>query len=160
MRTLIYTTSRSGFAGKIIEAMKVWLVIKPLQRFSDHEKYLSKLESMRQLPEGTIGHDIAGLLDAEGLEIIPKFENHDLKHLVLGYGMSPEEEVRMQAYLLGNGNYSFSCLLFVCSGLLLPRFWTTFYHDFKKGRVSRSILELNIDECMLLTTADVIRSYR
>ena len=37
------------------------------------------------------------MLDEKGLKLIPGFERHDLNHLILGYGMEPEEELCMQA---------------------------------------------------------------
>jgi hypothetical protein len=152
---------RSGsLSGFFIESSKKWLVVKPLQLFSNRRYYAEKLETMRNLPVGTIGKDVANMLDAADLKIIPKFENHDLKHLILGYGMSPLDEIRMQAYLIGNGNRSFSCYLFVGLGILMPRYWKTFYADFKRGKDSFSILDLEIDDCMQESTAELIWEYR
>ena len=139
---------RRQLAESIIEIAKVYGVIKPLQFVHSSAQYSAKLEAMRSLPSGTIGSSIAEMLDNEGLKLIPRFEDHDLKHLILGYGMSTIDELRMQAYLFGNGNRSISCMLFLSSALLLPSSWNTLYTDFKKGKNSPSILRLSIDDCM------------
>jgi len=139
---------RRQLAESIIEIAKVYGVIKPLQFVHSNAHYSAKLEAMRSLPSGTIGSNIAEMLDNEGLKLIPRFENHDLKHLILGYGMSTIDELRMQAYLFGNGNRSVSCMLFLSSALLLPSSWNTLFQDFKKGKNNPSILRLSIDDCM------------
>ena len=72
-----------------------------------------------------------------------------MKHLLLGYGITKaQEEIKMQAYLFGNGNYSFSCILFLLSGILFPSLWNKFYKEYRKGKKAPSILELSIDDCM------------
>lgn len=45
----------------------------------------SKLVQLRTLEKGTVGREIAEMLDGKGYRLIPKFENHDLKHIVLDY---------------------------------------------------------------------------
>lgn len=142
---------RLSFREKIVEGLKIWLVIKPLQLIFNSSVDL-QLRNLTQLPKGTIGYDIYQLLNKYDLKIIPKFESHDLKHLILGYGMSSIEEIRMQMYLLGNGDYSIPCLLFVASGILFPKEWSTFHKDYKKGKRSPSILHLSISDCKMEKT--------
>ena len=147
-----------NFREKIIEGLKVWLVIKPLQII--YKKSAEKLSNeLKNSPNGTIGNDIYRLLQEHQLSVIPKFENHDLKHLVLGYGMSSIEEVKMQMYLLGNGNYSISCLLFIASGILFPQEWKGFYAEYKKGKQAPSILDLSIHNCLLEKTDRIKATY-
>ncbi|WP_053970081.1 hypothetical protein [Mangrovimonas sp. ST2L15] len=141
-----------------VEGLKIWLVIKPLQFLfkNEMEKHMVELQSCK---EGTVGYDIYGMLKKYHLNVIPKFENHDLKHLILGYGMSPLEEIRMQMYLLGNGNYSIYCLLFALSGILFPKQWRSFYLAFKKGKNRVSILNLTISDCIHMQTEKLKRTY-
>lgn len=146
------------FRESLVETLKIGLVIKPLQLIHRKllEKHTSELENCK---EGTIGHEILQILKAHDLKVIPKFEDHDLKHLILGYGMSSIDEIKMQMYLLGNGNYSLSCILFASSGLLFPREWSNFYSEFKKGKHAVSILELSIQDCMTKQTQEVRAVY-
>lgn len=146
-------------AEVIIEILKINLAIKPLQFFCRPKYYNDKLEQMRNLPKHTIGSDIAEMLDKKNLKIIPKYEDHDLKHLILGYGMSPIDELRMQAYLFGNGNYSLTCILFLSSALLLPHSWKKLYTDFKIGKQSQNILHLKLKDCLEENTESIKLKY-
>ena len=145
---------------KFIDNIKIFLVIKPLQFFHNKNYYEKKLNFMRNLSENTVGNDVARMLDKKGLKLIPKFENHDLRHLILGYEMTTEDEIKMQMYLFGNGNYSISCLLFLCSGLLFPNLWKSFYEEYKKGQNAPSILKLSVDSCMHEQTATIKKVYK
>lgn len=143
---------------KFVESIKVYLVIKPLQYIyrSSSEKRFELYESS---PEKSIGNDLYKMLDKHTLKLIPKFEDHDLKHLVLDYGMSSIEEIKMQAYLFGNGSKSIFCLLFLASGILFPRAWFSFYEEYKKGKEAPSIQNLSIDDCMKERTETIRMIY-
>lgn len=151
-------SKRKKIAEYLIEMMKIWLVIKPLQ-IAFARKNAHKTNLLKASPENSVGKDIAHLLELHNLHLIPFYEDHDLKHLILGYGMSSEEEVRMQVYLLGNGNRSLSCVLFVLSGLLIPSSWNLFYQDYLAGKNAPSILDLTLDYCLHQTTAELKERY-
>jgi len=135
-------------AERFIDSYKLYGVIKPLQFFLGGKYYRQKLAYMRELPVHTVGYELAQILDRHQLQLIPKFEEHDLKHLILGYGMSTEEELGMQAYLLGNGSRKLSCILFLSSAILLPSLWRYLYQEFKKGRSKVSIRKISLYICM------------
>ena len=132
-------------ADWLVEQLKIRLVIKPLQRWVKPKYFEQKLAFMRSLPQDSVGYRLAEMLDQKGLKLSPYFESHDLKHLLLGYGMSSGDEIRMQAYLFGNGNRSVFCMLFLLSGILYPASWSVFYRDYKKGKAAPSILELDLE---------------
>ena len=61
--------------------------------------------------------------------------------------MTAEDEIRMQAFMIGNGNYSIpSFTIFFFGALLLPDLWLTFYSDFKKGRQTIPISKWTIND--------------
>ena len=151
---------RTKIVESFIESIKVFFVIKPLQKlFYNEGFYEQKLIAMRNLPPNTVGNDLAKILDANELQLIPKYEAHDLKHLILGYEMTTRDEIRMQAYLFGNGNYRLSCILFLSSGILLPSRWEDFYSEYKKGKNAPSIINLSFDECIEKRTQDLRKKY-
>ncbi len=146
--------------GKLIANTKDYLVVRPLQLLFPRSRYEQKLQLLRSLPDHTVGNDLARMLDEKGLKLIPGFERHDLNHLVLGYGMEPEEELCMQAYLVGNGYYKLHCCLFLCSSVLLPCLWRTLFAHFKLGKRGESLSSLSLKEYMTEKTEFVIRKYR
>ncbi len=133
---------------KAIEFAKVSGIISVLQTVYDMKPFDAKLQAMRSMPSGSVGREMSILLDKHGFRLIPKYENHDLKHLILGYGMTPKEEVKMQFFLIGNGNYSFSCLLFASLGIFMPDIWKELREDFSRGKRVDSILSLEMDDCL------------
>lgn len=98
---------------------------------------------------------MANLLDDQGFQLIPKFPNHDLKHVVLEYEMKMEDEIKMQAYLVGNGNYTWPCLLFLSLGLFRPRIWKELFIHYKQGQNSQSIFNLNLEDIMEVSIDEI-----
>lgn len=111
------------------------LSVTTIEYFSHMKPYHEKLSRLRGMKEGTLGKAMVDCLDEHQLNLVPGYESHDLKHVLLGFKMTPEDEIRLQAFMLGNGNYSLPSLaIFVFGASLLPDLWTTFYADFQKGR--------------------------
>lgn len=112
------------------------------------------------LPEGTLGKDIADCLAQHGLRLVPGYESHDLKHVLLDFKMTPVDEIRLQAFMLGNGNYSLpSFAIFVFGAIFLPDLWRTFYRDYQNGKRSTPISDWTIEEyahCKTNTLREII----
>ncbi len=118
-----------------------------IEKNHDMKPYKKIILDLRKCKKDTLGKEIANCLDTYGLNLVPKFESHDLKHVLLEYKMTPEGEIRMQAFMIGNGNYSIpSFAIFIFGAFLLPDLWKTFYKDFKKGRKTKSISNWTIEE--------------
>lgn len=140
--------------------LKSNLIIKPMHWLFYNDQYDLKLFKMSQMPKGTIGKDIADMLIKGNMKLIPKFENHDLKHLILGFQMTPTDEVKMQAYLFGNGNRTIFCILPLLTGIFHPSLWEEYYQAYKNGKKAPCILNLSIEECIHQNTSDIIKQYR
>ncbi len=119
----------------------------------------AKLAQLRALKKGTVGKEVAEMLDKKGYRLIPKFENHDLKHIVLEYEMTMEDEIKMQAYLVGNGNTTFPCLLFLSLGLFYPSIWNDLAAEFRQGKSTNSIQLLTLDNCMDKSLTEIKNEY-
>ena len=145
--------------GSVTKYIKICCVVKPLQFLVARASCRQKLEHLRSLPDHTVGNDLAKMLDSRGLKLIPGFAKHDLNHLILEYDMTPEEELCMQAYLLGNGHWQLQCLLFASSAVLLPGLWSTLWDHYNLGRRSESISPLKLDDCLDRNTEQVRRQY-
>ena len=80
--------------------------------------------------------------------MVPGFESHDLKHVVLAYELEPVGEIRLQAFMLGNGNWTVpSILIFLFGFVLLPQHWRLFWQDFQAGRQCLPLATLKIADC-------------
>ena len=61
--------------------------------------------------------------------------------------MDPEGEIRLQAFMIGNGNISLPSLAILIFGsILLPSQWRQLYWDFKKGLNSIPVSSWTIEE--------------
>ena len=132
-----------------------------IEKFNDMSNCKTKVEELRKLPQGTIGKEIANCLDENTLNLITNFESHDLKHVLLDFEMTPIDEIRMQAFMLGNGNYTFPCFAILSFGIiLLPNYWRELFRDFKRGKNTKPISEWNIEhyaEMKLLECREIIK---
>jgi hypothetical protein len=116
------------------------LSVLTIERFHNMKVYEDKVKELRKFGEATLGRDIADCLDKHNLRLVPGYESHDLKHVLLNYEMTPVDEIRMQAFMLGNGNISTPSLaIFLFGFILLPHKWNQFFKDFNLGLSSKSI---------------------
>ncbi len=121
----------------------VWII----EQFHDMNVYEDKVNKWRDLQQGTLGRDVADCLDSNHLRLVPGYESHDLKHVLLGYKMTPVDEIRMQAFMLGNGNLSIpSIAIFLFGFILLPHMWKQFFKDFKLGYYSEPIKKWSMEQ--------------
>lgn len=124
-----------------------------LTRFRKPKPWYFSHEELRNFPERTFGRELADLLDKQGYKLLRNYEYHDAKHVLLGYGMDEEGEVRMQFFFLGNRRYSFPVLSTVIAGIvLMPDKYKIFYQEFKKGR---AIPEINKWDIAALVTKNI-----
>ncbi len=92
-------------------------------------------EQLGDFRPGSLGKEVYHFLNSQGFEMLPKFEDHDTLHVLLGYSSHVVDEVRMQFCLLGNGKRSLYLYGVVCIGWLsFPECWRLFLEAFKRGR--------------------------
>ena len=144
---------------RLLDITKAQLVIKPLQRLDKQKKLIKIMNRLRRQAKGTVGHDLIAMLDKYQLKLIPHSVEHDLKHLILGFGMDTQSEIKMQVYLIGNGIYSFTAILFSSSVLLFPHYWKEYYEVYKKGCKAPSIKRLTLNTCAQANTKEIISKY-
>jgi hypothetical protein len=139
--------------------ISVWTI----ENFYDVAIYEQKARKLQELPDGTLGKDIANCLEKNNLRLVPNFESHDLKHVLLDFKMTPVDEIRLQAFMLGNGNYTIpSFTIFIFGAVLLPDLWFTFYKDYKNGLYSKPIKNWTIAEyahCQTTTLREIVFNY-
>jgi Coenzyme Q (ubiquinone) biosynthesis protein Coq4 len=120
----------------------VWLI----EQFHDMEPSQRKVHEFALLPDGTLGKEVSNCLILNHLCLVPRYESHDLKHILLDFKMTPENEIRMQAFMLGNGNGTVPCLAILVYGLLLlPDQWRLLWSDFKRGQKCHPISDWTLE---------------
>lgn len=123
------------------------LAVSVIERFNNMEPYQQKAVDLHNMPPGTLGHEVARCLDEHKLRLVPGYESHDLKHTLLGYDMTPIDEIRLQAFMLANGNISWpSVVIFLFGCLLLPYKWPVFIQDILRGYQALPIKDWTLDE--------------
>lgn len=99
---------------------------------------------LQRLPAGTVGRAVADLLAAHRLQLIPHYENHDLKHVLLGYAMTPDDELKLKAFMLGNGDWSLASVVLSLLMALTPENWPDLWQHYQRGRRTPSIVRWNL----------------
>lgn len=128
---------------KLTFHLSVWII----EKFHDMTVYEQQIDELSKLPKGTLGREIADCLDENKLRLVPGYESHDLKHSLLNYKMTPVDEIRMQAFMIGNGNITIpSIAIFAYGFALLPYKWVQFAKDLNLGYNSKSIKEWEIKD--------------
>lgn len=149
--------------SRIITKKSFHLSVWTIEQFYDIALYEEKARELKDLPDGTLGKEIGNCLEQNGLRLVPNYESHDLKHVLLDFKMTPVDEIRMQAFMLGNGNYSIpSFAIFFFGALFLPDLWITFYRDFIKGQSSKPISTWTIEgyaHCQIATLREIVFNY-
>lgn len=132
---------------EIIIEKSFYLSVWAIEQLSNTDKLKDKVDELNKLEDGTLGKDIANCLKENNLSLVPNYESHDLKHSLLEFKMTPTDEIRMQAFMIGNGNWSIPSLaIFLYGVILLPGKWKIFVNDYQEGKKAISIKDWTIEE--------------
>ena len=86
-------------------------------------------------PVPSLGSHLGVFLERNGFELIPKVEQHDVFHMLTGYGTKVEDEIALQYLCLGNGKRSLYLIGAITLGtLILPEYIHYYYQSYQKGR--------------------------
>ena len=68
-------------------------------------------------------------------QTLPKVEQHDIYHMLTGYGTKVEDEIALQYLCLGNGKRSLYLIGAITLGtILLPEYANYYYQSYKRGK--------------------------
>lgn len=102
------------------------------------------LKQLQHFPEGTVGKELFYFFSNNDLHLLPFYEKHDIKHVVLGYPPNEEGEVCLQTFMLANGRLTLPVIFSVMVGfLIMPEKWTVFAQAWKRGRNTPSLKKLD-----------------
>ena len=102
------------------------------------------IKDLQHFEEGTVGKASYAFFFNNDLELLPHYEKHDVKHVVLGYPPTEEGEVSLQCFMLANGRITAPVIFSVLVGvLIMPESWFSFRRAWKRGRATPSLNKLN-----------------
>ena len=111
---------------------------------------------LQAFPEGTLGKDLAAMLDNNRFELLTHYAKHDMKHILLDYPTTDKGEVCLQAFMLGNGHISFPVASTLVFGVLtMPEYWRAFQTAWHRGRRAAAISGWNWPELVGLPTHEL-----
>lgn len=128
---------------RLRESLMIWLVkvTHPAYERWFHRHRPAWQQSTGRLLEyeaGSLGRALGAFLLANEISLIPRFEDHDVCHVILEYDTSVPGESEMQFCLLGSGKRSLyvmgTCAI---AWLAFPEYWSRFRAAFKRGRQLR-----------------------
>ena len=127
--------------------LKLAQIINPQIRA--HEKFSLDLEFLRQLPEGSLGREVAHFLDQNGFDPLNSGDwvqrTHDIWHVLTGLSASEHDEFVLQAFVRSQVFRPSSAIL-VIAGLLTRKCnLKEVAQGIKTGRVAKHILDWDIE---------------
>jgi hypothetical protein len=134
---------------QFIERLFSWVLIPAFRLRYGTAGTRAQQQLLQGLPVGTVGRAVADLLAAHRLQLIPGYENHDLKHVLLGYAMTPDDELKLKAFMLGNGDWSLASLVLSLLAVLTPEQWPAMWQHYQRGRQSPSIVHWQLRDYAL-----------
>lgn len=128
-------------------------ILKMIRR---KKKFPYSMEQLSALPYETVGNELWQLLNAANLRLLPYYERHDIKHVVLDYPFTDEGEVSLQFFMLANGRVSFPVLATVIYGLItMPEYYASFRNAYQRGKQAKDLSALDWFAIMQQPLADV-----
>lgn len=97
-----------------------------------------------KMPNNSLGAGVFNFLRSNNLHLLPCYEAHDIKHVLLGYGATEEGEACLQYFFLGNGLRSAAVYLTVLvTWLIMPESWPAFIKAYKRGKQTPNLGNVN-----------------
>lgn len=137
----------------LLELLTHKVALPVITRFRKKINFSYSFDDLLQLPAGTLGNDLALYLQKKNFELLPNYERHDCKHIILNFEMDEVGEARMQWYFFGNGRYSLPVILtIVLVFVLMPEHWRLFFYEFRRGRNAPRFNGIDFNELVELPT--------
>ena len=148
------------FRSKLLEFLTHKIALPSLSKLRKKPKFAYTMKELLEFPDNTLGRDLAIYLQKMNFRLIPGYERHDCKHIILQYEMNEEGEAKMQFFFLGNRHYSLPVVstVIICF-ILMPEFWKSFAEEFRKGRKSKTFDDVDFGEIVKLNTTDLRKQY-
>lgn len=127
--------------------LKIAQTINP--QIETEREFSINLETLRQLPEGTLGREVARFLDENGFDPLNSGDliqrTHDVWHVLTGLSPSEEDELILQSFTRAQVFRPSSAIL-VLAGLLIGKCnFRDILQGIKNGKVAKSLIDWDIE---------------
>jgi hypothetical protein len=128
------------FAHRVIFAWQLTFPVFLLNLIGNKKKVNDDLAILGTCAPGTLGRAVWDMMQANHLDFVPWYVNHDLKHALLGYPQQAPDEMRMQAFMFGNAGFScFYVFIFLAFVIWTPDAWSSLPYHYRCGRLTKPI---------------------
>ncbi len=136
---------------KLIEKMYE-ISKKPYQKFfKKNQPWTIGKNELLQHNQETLGFHLGCFLIKYHFEIQPKLEDHDVIHILTNTGISVQEEIGMQFYLLGNGKRSLYLFMVLLTGTCFyPTRYQHFINEFRRGKSAHQFHHLDFSRMLTI----------
>ncbi|MCC7297979.1 MAG: hypothetical protein IT244_06550 [Bacteroidia bacterium] len=117
-----------------------------------------QMSQLLEMPINSFGYALAKHMKHHKLQFIKGFEEHDMKHLLLGYDVTVPGEIRLSAFEFGAGNRSFMTLgVFLLGIPLAIDLWPQIIQDYKHGRQHQYFKSLQLKKMLDRDYSEMLR---
>ncbi len=154
---------QSTFKGTLITLRRRSLVflthkvgLPYFKLFRKRVRFDYTLASLQTFPKDSVGFHLYCFLKNNHLSLLPYYEKHDIKHVVLGYPPTEKGEVCLQCFMLANGRRTFPVLVAVVFGMLtMPAYWPDFKEAFMRGYNNKSLRDVKWTDLLPFSTTAI-----
>jgi ubiquinone biosynthesis protein Coq4 len=145
---------------KLITFNVHYLALPVVKKFTDPELVPFTMNELKQFPGGSMGNGLFHFLSQNQFTLLPHFETHDVKHVLLNYGISGKDEACMQYFYIGNGHYSVATVVSaIASFILMPECFFAFRKAFQRGKKALPIGKLHLGKFLHCNTNELQKRF-
>ena len=147
--------NRHNIVAKLIQ-----LSVPFLNLFRKPEAWPYPFESLAEFDDETLGRELYSFLSIRGLEYLPKYEEHDSYHVLLGYGTTVTEELKLQAFMWGNRNCTFAGkVLFILGFVVFPSKRSLFRREMIRGKSAKPLSSIPVASMIPKNLSELRRNF-
>jgi ubiquinone biosynthesis protein Coq4 len=103
------------------------------------------MQDCSKMKQDSLGYSLYTYLTDNNLTFKPKLIRHDMKHILLGYEMKIEDELKLHAFLIGNKSYNLLGIVYlVTCTLFVPEMIFKLRIDYRKGKSTKKLKHVEL----------------
>ena len=120
---------------RVLSWMTHSMALPAMRLFQQKRTFPYTLTELGAMPSTSTGATLYRFLEENKFQLLPNYESHDIKHAVLGYGGSEENEASLQYFMLGNGLRSLPVVTTILvTFFLMPEYHKSFKKAYNRGK--------------------------